>query len=120
MNSQVLENLSELELIDLCIKKNVWNSMTRLQRRGYIKRIKNLDDASDKQNTVDNETEEVKETEIVKETEQGVSKVKDKKPKINFRQRVATSDSDAEKIQIGFYRSRKSKINTKYPNRPSC
>jgi len=84
MNSQVLENLSELELIDLCIKKNVWNSMTRLQRRGYIKRIKNLDDASDKQNTVDNETEEVKETEIVKETEQGVSKVKDKKPKINF------------------------------------
>ena len=75
------ENLSELELIQLCMKRNVWSSLTRTQRKGYIKRLTNLNEAGDEPETL----EEKEEKEEKKETEE-VSKelVKVQKPKINF------------------------------------
>ncbi len=71
-----LDNLSELELIELCMKKNVWSSLTRIQRKGYIKRLNNLNNASDGENEVTSaqKTEPVARKELVKVV----------KPKINF------------------------------------
>ncbi len=78
------ENLSELELIQLCMKRNVWSSLTRTQRKGYIKRLTNLNEAGDEPETLE-EKEEKEEKKEKKETEE-VSKelVKVQKPKINF------------------------------------
>jgi len=71
-----LDNLSELELIELCMKKNVWSSLTRSQRKGYVKRLNNLNNASDGEDkdTLAHETESVASKELARVL----------KPKINF------------------------------------
>ena len=71
-----LEYLSELELIELCMKKNVWSSLTRSQRKGYVKRLNNLNNASDGEDkdTLAHETESVASKELARVL----------KPKINF------------------------------------
>jgi hypothetical protein len=71
-----LDNLSELELIELCMKKNVWSSLTRSQRKGYVRRLNNLNNASDGEDkdTSAHVTESVASKELAKVL----------KPKINF------------------------------------
>ena len=42
MNLDIFNNLSEIELIKLCMEHNVWDSISSSQRKGLYKRLYNV------------------------------------------------------------------------------